>query len=141
MQNPFKKISPTDSLLIVGTIILLMVFSVFLIRNIQSAHKAGIFKDHQIPPAISNLLLKNKEMNQTSIQDVEFIDTWMTFQYVNFVFSVKEDYLKDALQIDDTKYPNMPIGGYIKRNNLDKTEFINKIKDSVREYMSLHPNK
>jgi len=138
LENPLKKISSLESFLIIATIALLMIFSVLLIRNIQLAHKTGVFEKHT---PISELLLKNKEANQTSIADVDYIDVWMTFQYINFVFDIPEDYLKGALHIKDPHYPNLPIGRYMKSNNLDKSVWLEEVKRMVREYVSLHPNK
>ncbi|MDD5377413.1 MAG: hypothetical protein PHH16_04870 [Candidatus Gracilibacteria bacterium] len=138
LENPMKKISPLESILVIVTIVLLIAFSVLLIRNIQLAHKTGLFGNHA---PISELLLRNKETNQTSIADVDYIDTWMTFQYINFVFDIPEDSLKNTLHIEDPRYPNLPVGGYIRSKKLDKTVLLNEIKEAVREYIRLHPNK
>lgn len=62
----------------------------------------------------------------------------MTFQYVNFIFKMPDDYLKNGLNIKNNNYPNLPIGRYIKNEKLDKTVVINRIKVLVREYIHLH---
>lgn len=136
-QNLLRKTTPIESFLIVVIIILLIVFSVFLIRNVQLAHKSGVFKSYT---PISELLLKNKEMNRTSIKDTEYIDIWMTFQYINFIFDIPENHLRDTLHITDPRYPNLTIGRYIKNGKLDRMTVIDEIKRIVREYMSLHPS-
>lgn len=135
-DNPFKKISPIESVLIIFSIILLILFCIFLMRNVQTARQSGVF-DHRT--SVSQFLLKNKQSNRISITDTDYIDTWMTFQYINFVFNIPETYLKDQLQITDTGYPKMTIGKYIKNNRLDKAAYTEKIKETVREYISLHP--
>lgn len=137
-RNPLRRLAPVESFLIIAIIILLILFSVFFIRNVQLAHKTGVFQSHM---PISELLLKNKQTNQTSVRDIEYIDTWMTFQYINFVFDIREDYLKEALYIEDTHYPNLSIGRYIKNQKLDSAVFIKEVKERVFEYMSLHPIK
>lgn len=81
--------------------------------------------------------MKNKHTNRLSVDDIEYIDIWMTFQYINFVFGIPEDYLKDQLHITDTRYPNMTLGKYMKNENIDKADFLEKIKDMIRVYMSL----
>lgn len=40
----------------------------------------------------------------------------MTFRYVNVVFGLHDDVLKNALGIEDSKYPNVPIGKYSKKS-------------------------
>lgn len=62
----------------------------------------------------------------------------MTFSYINFIFDIREDYLKNELSITDNHYPNLPIGRYIKSKNLDKAAFIKEVKGKVSEYVSLH---
>ena len=137
-RNLLKKLTPVESFLTIAIIVLLILFSVFLIRNIQLAHRSGVFQNHM---PISELLLKNKQMNQTSARDIEYIDTWMTFQYINFVFDIRENYLKDMLHIEDVHYPNLSIERYIRNQKLDKAIFIEEIKKQVLEYMSLQPIK
>lgn len=138
LENPLKKASSLESFLIIAAIALLMVFSSLLIRSVQLAHKTGVFEKHT---PISELLLKNKETNRTSVADVDYIDVWMTFQYINFVFDIPENYLKDTFRIEDPHYPNLPIGRYVRSRNLDKNVLLEEIKGKVREYMQLHPNK
>lgn len=129
-----KKLS-IESILMILIVVALILMSVVLVRNINMAKKGGAFKQH-VP--ISDFLLKNKRTNSATIADVEYIDTWMTFQYINFIFSLPEDYLRGALYIEDKKYPNLPIERYVKSKNLDGPSFILEIKKFVRDYLSLH---
>lgn len=133
-----KKLTILEYFLIGIIIVLLTIFSVLLVHNIQLAHKTGVFQNRT---SISELLLKNKQTNVTSIQDVEYIDVWMTFEYINFIFNLPENYLKDMLYIDDTHYANLSIGRYIKDKKLDRDIFINEVKNKVKEYIVLHPTK
>lgn len=133
-QSPAKKMSSLESSLIMVLITLLLVFSVLLVRNIQFAHKTGVFENH-LP--ISELLLKHKQMNETSMTDIEYIDAWMTFQYINFIFDIPEDYLKKELSIEDPKYPNITLGKYIKNKGVNRTDFIKRVKEKVYEHMTL----
>jgi len=135
-QKIFKNITKIELLLIWATIILIILFFIFLVHNIQSAHRSWVFTHHT---SVSEYLLKNKQASKTSFADIEYIDTWMTFQYINFIFEMPNDYLKNGLNIKNNNYPNLPIGRYIKNEKLDKMVVINKIKMLVREYLRLHP--
>jgi len=137
-SNPFKKISKFDSFLIVFTSILLIVFCIFLIGNIRTANRSGIFA-HRSP--ISQILLRDKQASRISTKDVELIDVWMTFRYINFLFNIPESYLKDTLHIKDTRYPNISLSRFVKNEKLDRIVFIEKIKNIVRRYLSAHPLK
>ena len=50
--------------------------------------------------------------------DVSQIRGWMTFRYINLVFNLQPDYLKNSLDITDKRYPNVSI------NSLAKTQKI-----------------
>lgn len=138
LKNILKKITLVEILVVVLVTVLLITFSVFLVHNIRTAEKSGVFKQHK---TAYELLIDHKKLNQTTTQDIEYIDTWMTFQYINFVFNIPEAHLKHILKIEDPRYPNMTLGKYIKNKKLDKTKFIDEIKKIVREYMNLHPVK
>lgn len=137
-KNLSKKVTPGESIVLMIIVILLAIFSVLFVRNIISAHRAGVFAAHR---PISDLLLKNKATHTTSVKDVEYIDTWMTFKYINFIFNIPESYLKDTLQIDDVRYPNLPVGRYTKAKKLESVLYISKIKDAVKNYINTHPSK
>lgn len=64
------------------------------------------------------------------------IEPWMNFKYVNVVFKLPEEYLAEALNVDDPKYPNVPIGKYAKKRELDPKEFTEELKRLVREAQS-----
>ena len=138
LKEFFKKASPSALCIVVAAGILLIVFCALLARNIQMAKQSGIFAQQA---SISELLLKNKQANWTSVSDIQYIDAWMTFAYVNFIFDIPESYLKDWLRIDDKNYPNLIIRRYAKSRKLDKAGLVNEIKKLVREYMDSRPGK
>lgn len=104
--NPFKKISPMESVLMIFVVLLLILFCIFLVRNIQMAHRRGIFSHG---PSVSDILLKNRQSNRISIADADSIEAWMTFRYINFIFSIPENSFRDQLQIADNAYPNVTL--------------------------------
>lgn len=138
VPNLSKKVTPGELILTIVLMALLAVFSVFFVRNILMAKKTGVFQDHR---PITNLLLSNKKTNQTSVNDIEYIDSWMTFQYINFIFGMPNDYLKNTLAIEDVRYPNLPIGRYVKTKKLDSTTFLHQIKTATKTYLTTHPSK
>ncbi len=113
--------------------IAIVVFCVLLVQNIQSAKRAGVFNQRS---SITEILLQNKKTHLTSLADIELIDTWMTFQYVNFIFDLPLSYLQKSLRIEESAYPKIPIGKYIKIHNLNRGEFLLEVKKLVREHMT-----
>ena len=71
-----------------------------------------------------------------SEQDIDSVMPWMTFQYINVVFRLPSNYLKDTLHISNSKYPNMSISKYAKASKLDTSSFIVLLKQSVSSYLA-----
>lgn len=62
------------------------------------------------------------------------IEPWMTFDYINKVFALPNNYLRSSLNIGDEKYPDLEIRRYARRQNLDSTELIKKIIVAIHSY-------
>ncbi len=64
------------------------------------------------------------------------IQGWMTFSYVNHIFNLPQNYLKDSLSITDSHYPNIGISRYAKNQTLDINSFLIRIQESVTQYIT-----
>jgi hypothetical protein len=71
-----------------------------------------------------------------TVSDVMYISPWMTFDYINKLFDLPQDYLKDSLQIVDTKYPFLTIGDYTKKANTNTAVAIQTIRFDVKKYVT-----
>lgn len=71
-------------------------------------------------------------LSDSGVLDIEDIEVWMTFSYINFRFHLPPDFLREELSIDDKKYPNIPISRYVKKKKLDSTQFLRQVKDTIR---------
>ena len=72
-----------------------------------------------------------------SITEVDHIQEWMTFNYVNKVFDLPPDYLKTQLNVTSTKYPATTIRSAHGRDKETGEIYLEKVKRSVREYLLL----
>lgn len=118
--------------LIVFLSAILIIFTVLIAKNIIIAHKTGLFSRHK---SASELLLRQKGMNAISASDADYIDSWMTFRYINFIFNLPENYLKDKFGIEDKQYPNLTLDRYAKHNNKDETLFIEEVRQTVEDHI------
>lgn len=71
--------------------------------------------------------------SESGTLNIDSIETWMTFAYINFRFHLPPAYLKEKLSLEDKRYPEVPIGRYIKKNNLDPNIFLKQLKEAIRE--------
>lgn len=137
-ENFLRKLTRGESIVIVVIMLAIICFCILLVRNIQQAKLAGAFQEKM---SISDLLLQKKRAKNTNITDVQYIGAWMTFQYVNFIFNLPEEYLRTSLQIKDTNYPNITLGKYLRKNKLIRGEFVTSVQKAVRAYLVTHPLK
>lgn len=70
---------------------------------------------------------------QVSVSDIA---PWMTFNYINVVFNLPTDYLKNIFGINDPRYPNIRIDRYAKESHIDRTLLLNTIKKYITTYTS-----
>jgi hypothetical protein len=89
--------------------IITVMLLVFLIRDYRIMHRPQFSRMH--PPLTAS--------------DVNVIQSWMTFDYVNHIFALPPDMLKTALSITDPRYPRMPVATLLQRT-----------KDAVQAYLS-----
>jgi hypothetical protein len=61
----------------------------------------------------------------------EEIQLWMTFDYLNKVFSLPPDYLIKSLEITDARYPNLSLTQYARHNNINENDLLDLIKKEI----------
>ncbi len=67
-------------------------------------------------------------------KNTDLIASWMTFDYINRIFALPSDYLKNTLVISDSSYPLIPISRYAKNHKLDEIQFLAEMKKTVADY-------
>lgn len=111
MKNTLKELTRGEIAVLLSTLALLAVFFSYLVYHVRDAHREGTFDKR---PPISDLFGKPGE--RLNVPDPQKIEGWMTFKYVNVVFGLGNGVLKNALKIEDPKYPNVPIGKYSRKS-------------------------
>ena len=71
-----------------------------------------------------------------NVNDVNTIRPWMTFDYINKVFKLPADYLKNTLNISSSHYPNISFGSYAKEEKVNAADFITKVREAVHSYLT-----
>jgi hypothetical protein len=65
---------------------------------------------------------------------VEKIQPWMTFDYLNHVFNLPADYLKNQLHIQDPHYPNVSLTRYAKQQGTSVSELLKSVQQAIRSH-------
>ena len=71
-----------------------------------------------------------------TISDVESIQSWMTFDYLDKVFNMPPEYLKTALNLSDPRYPRISLSRYARYHGMDAVAFTTGVKNAVRDYVA-----
>jgi hypothetical protein len=68
------------------------------------------------------------------VSESRLIASWMSFDYINKLYDLPSDYLKNKLSISDVKYPNISIRAYVRSGHIDEVIFLKQVQDSVSQY-------
>lgn len=110
--------------------LLFIVSALVLIRvtlDIQRLRQSGT------TPSRHGLTLRR---HAASVQSPSYIDSWMTFGYINRVFNLPTTYLQQQLGIFDKKYPNVQLARYAKNQAIDATVFVAQVRLAVGRYQA-----
>lgn len=124
IDNRYIKIA-----LAVLVFILIILFAMF-IRDYQSLEQLRLTR-----PYHSWLLNAKSRRPLTTVSDVNSIESWMTFDYLNYLFNLPPSYLKSQLSITDTHYPRLSISQYARKQNFDPNAFLDSVKNALRPYL------
>jgi hypothetical protein len=131
-KKQFKEISPIRAGIMLALALGLIFLSASVVHDLARYESTGIFHQHR---PIKELLKRNKGSEQVDLKQADSIAPWMTFRFVNIIFSIPENYLKDKLSIGDSRYPDMTIDKYANSANKNKEAFLEEVKGEVRDFI------
>lgn len=120
------------TLIILGVI--LLVLCIFFVVQYRAVRRSEVMSSREL---WFSLILKNH--GALTVNDVNVIRPWMTFDYINRLFRLPADYLKARLNISDVHYPQVSLSGYARHNHLDSATFLVTVDHAVRDYLAAQP--
>jgi hypothetical protein len=79
-------------------------------------------------------------LRQPSALEPAAIATWMTFDYLNMVFKMPPDYLKNELNITDARYPRLTIKRMATDRKANAALILTGVKAAVENFLSVQNN-
>ncbi|MDB5238122.1 MAG: hypothetical protein JWM46_392 [Candidatus Kaiserbacteria bacterium] len=67
------------------------------------------------------------------------IRAWMTFDFINDIFDLPPDYLKNTLSIRAAAYPKLTVAQAAKLEGIPQDEFLLKVQAATASYSALTP--
>jgi hypothetical protein len=109
----------------------LVVLCAALILQFVNLQRSPFLRFHGIrPPDI----LRNRQ--PLTVNDINMIQPWMTFDYLNHVFNLPPDYLKTKLAVSDTRYPRLSLAHFIQNNHLDSNSVMAEVKRAISDFLN-----
>ncbi len=121
---------------LVFAVLLFLLGAYLVINNYRSLRRSGVFRQPQYHLRSLRNLYRTSQGHTPSIAEVDLIQGWMTFGYINKAFNLPTDYLKTNLGITDGKYPNITIGKAAQEQKEPESTYTGKLKEAVRQYLS-----
>ena len=106
--------------IILTTILCLFVLHV-IVRGSYVFYKTGKIYPKYRTTSANNLTIDN-------------IAPWMTFEYLNTIFQLPQEYLQNTLHITDSRYPKIKLETQAKQAQLKNQQLLNKTQDAIRNY-------
>jgi hypothetical protein len=110
--------------------IIILFSGAYSIRQYLRIRRANIVAEYK--QAISQKI--SQYHSKLTDKNTDLISGWMTFDYINKIFALPTDYLKNSLVISNTHYPWIPVSRYAKDSKLDETLFTAKVRKTVANY-------
>jgi hypothetical protein len=114
-------------------IAVLVVLSLILLAQYRTLQRQPYFGPH------GSLLSSLKHRGTITPQDASLIESWMTFDYINRIFSLPGTYLQTTLNISDKRYPRLTIEEYAEDTHLSQSTVLIQIKNTVQSYVPATP--
>lgn len=125
--------SPLRALVIVASIAALASFTYLLVEDVRSLRVAGLLTPMHHPRELFRTGGTIRTVLSPEHPDPQAIQEWMTFDYVNAVFGVDAEYLRQKLGVDNARYPNVSIRRYARLTGEDPAALLERVKAAMRE--------
>jgi len=72
-----------------------------------------------------------------TVRDVNAIQYWMTFDYLNKIFNLPPNYLQGALNISDKRYPFLTLARYAREDRLNAALVLSEVQAAIIDYLTV----
>ncbi len=96
-------------------------------------YRVGHEHPADVRDALSGFVAKHGPL---TADEVGVIRPWMTFDYVNTLFALPPDFLKDSFRIDDPSYPMLTLGRYAGEAGYGQTEFLTAVEAAIANHLA-----
>lgn len=70
--------------------------------------------------------------------DVGFVQSWMTYDYIDHIYDLPPTYLQSDLAIVDTRYPRVSISESSEAQKVSAAMLTTDVKNAISNYIQQH---
>ena len=108
----------------ISVLILLCAVLFFVARSANRTH----------PNSLSNFLSAERQRGPLPLAQANLVRQWMTFDYINKLFDLPENYLKTTFSISDSRYPVLSLSEYRESISTTSPTFIENVQKAIMTY-------
>ena len=112
--------------------LILLATTFFLVEDVHAILVADGFLPAR---TVARAVLHHIPIQLPEIADIQ---SWMTFDYLNRVFNLPPNYLRETLQIQSVQYPRLSIRGLAKEQNTSGGVTTVLVQNAIRTYQMTH---
>jgi hypothetical protein len=110
--------------------IALAILLFFFVRQYQTLRRESLISAREM-----SLMTAIKDHVHPTVNDANVIRSWMTFDYINKLFTLPPNYLKNQLNISNPAYPKLTIGAFNKSIHANASSTLSNVENAVRQYL------
>ncbi len=136
LSDDKPKQNPDDGTHVLWTAVILLLCLVLfilvylLITDIRASHSRLPLVPRRPPHGFFNLFSPNRAA-PTTTTDINNIQTWMTFDYLNKTFKLPPSLLQTQLGITDQRYPDISIRHFTAETRRNSDQVLKQIQQSI----------
>ena len=112
---------------------ILVVLCILLVREYRHVRRLDYIAAH------GTLFSALHAHGPVGASDASVVATWMTFDFINNLFALPQNYLQTKLAITDSRYPRLTIREYSEDRHLDQSTMLTQVQNAVRAYVIQKP--
>ncbi len=117
-------------IVLVLLVLVLLVLVMTFIKEYEGVKKLETLGPHDV---FANIL---NHRGPFTANDVQLIQGWMTFDYVNKIFGLPSNELEMSLNITDVSYPRETLARYAERHRVNTAAFVDEVQNAVRGFLT-----
>lgn len=123
-----KKEKKLLGIIIILMIVTLVILCVLLVKGVERADR------QYFSSSLVDFLTARRVRGPLPVSSADFVRSWMTFDYVNQLFGLPQEYLKKTLNITDSRYPNLSLSEYRESIATSSASFLETIRSTIFDF-------